>query len=164
MAAGSGVEEPWCCEEAVSDTSAAWFTTPADPPHPHTHSHTHTHTVVRYRGSVTAEVIRSSSVTQWQKRATDIIQRWRLLYCSDGTLEVSVSEPFLYPSSVCLGSIRVNWEYSPLLGSTLMSSAARTSPVVMAVTNKKYGCKIFSSTFFGNNRKFILLAVYCDLL
>lgn len=34
VSAGGGEEEPWCCEKAVSDTSAAWFTTPADPPHP----------------------------------------------------------------------------------------------------------------------------------
>lgn len=25
--------------------SAAWFTTPADPPHPHAHAHARTHTV-----------------------------------------------------------------------------------------------------------------------
>lgn len=35
---GSGAEEPWCCEEAGSDISAAWFTTPADPPRPRVHS------------------------------------------------------------------------------------------------------------------------------
>lgn len=60
----SGVKEPWCCEEAVSDTSAAWFTTPADPPHPHTHWHTLT-LLWRQRG-----VRSSSSVSRLKKQET----------------------------------------------------------------------------------------------